>query len=220
MDKKRSELNPYLLARRTWNDRYGDYISRAYTWRLTAFAALGIMALSVIGLVVIGSQNKLIPYLVEVDHLGNVRTAKVAKELKQIDTRIIKSQLSQFIINSRSVYVDGNAQKQALENAYAMLGQSDPATNMLNDYYSTHSPFKKAKEETVTVEVSSVLPISKTTWQVEWRETIRDRTGKLKGKKRMKGVLGTKIIPPKEVKDIFRNPVGLFIKDLSWSEQI
>ena len=34
--------DPYLDARREWNERYGSYISRAKNWRLMAFGVLGV----------------------------------------------------------------------------------------------------------------------------------------------------------------------------------
>ena len=40
--KPETGSNPYLAARREWDERYGDLISRARNWRLAAFLALGI----------------------------------------------------------------------------------------------------------------------------------------------------------------------------------
>ena len=41
--------NPYLSARAEWNERYGDFVKAAHTWKMVAFAALGTSACAVIG---------------------------------------------------------------------------------------------------------------------------------------------------------------------------
>ena len=63
--------NPYLSARREWNERYGDYIARARNWRSAAFAALAISAVLALGVVWEAAQSKVVPYVVEVDKLGD-----------------------------------------------------------------------------------------------------------------------------------------------------
>ena len=37
-----ASFNPYLAARREWDERYGSLITRARNWRMAAFLALGI----------------------------------------------------------------------------------------------------------------------------------------------------------------------------------
>ncbi len=62
--------NPYLSGRREWNERYGDYIARARSWRCAAFAALAVSLVLATGLVWQGVQRRVAPYVVEVDKLG------------------------------------------------------------------------------------------------------------------------------------------------------
>ncbi|WP_276709048.1 VirB8/TrbF family protein [Thiomonas arsenitoxydans] len=45
-----AEANPYLNARREWDERYGDALARAKTWRLAAFASLAVAAIAVAGI--------------------------------------------------------------------------------------------------------------------------------------------------------------------------
>ena len=59
MSQNRNQINsPYLDARREWNERYGNYIQAAKTWRYVAFAAISIAIISVTGVVYFASQNK------------------------------------------------------------------------------------------------------------------------------------------------------------------
>ena len=65
--------NPYLDAKAEWLERYGDYISQKRNWQLAAFLCLLITLVCVFYVGYMGTQNKLIPYIIEVDKLGNIQ---------------------------------------------------------------------------------------------------------------------------------------------------
>ena len=71
MERDTGSVNPYLAARREWDERYGDALARAHHWRLAAFAALALAAVAVFGLAYVGSLSKIKPYVVALDHLGD-----------------------------------------------------------------------------------------------------------------------------------------------------
>lgn len=62
--------NPYLNARRTWNDHVGRIVALNKILLLWGLAALMIVLVAVGGVIHIGSQSKFIPYLYQVDKLG------------------------------------------------------------------------------------------------------------------------------------------------------
>ena len=66
-----AEANPYLNARREWDERYGDALARAKSWRYAAIGALAVAAIAVTGVVFIGAQSKIKPYVVAIDKMGN-----------------------------------------------------------------------------------------------------------------------------------------------------
>ena len=68
----------YLTARREWNERYGSYISQRDSWRLVALAAMGVAAIAVAGNVWQSSQSHVVPFVVEVNHLGDALPIKRA----------------------------------------------------------------------------------------------------------------------------------------------
>src|SRR5690606_16837268 len=107
-----------------------------------------------------------------------------------------------------------------LMRAYAYLSQSDPATIALNDYFSKNSPFERATTETATIEINSVLPITKDTWQIEWTETVRTRRGILKEALRWKATATTYVVPPTAEDQLMKNPLGIFIRDYTWAQQL
>src|ERR1700686_4522174 len=91
---------PYLSARREWNERYGDYIARARNWRGAAFAALAISAVLAIGVVWQAAQNKIVPYVVEVDKLGDAIAVARADRATPAVRRVIKAQPGAWIVGN------------------------------------------------------------------------------------------------------------------------
>ena len=86
-----SKQNPYLNARREWDERYGGLISRARNWQLIAAGSLAVAVVAVVGIAFIGSQSKIQPFVVVTDQLGSpvavARPAPVAKS--DFDKRLI-----------------------------------------------------------------------------------------------------------------------------------
>src|ERR1700730_18268033 len=95
--------DPYLSARREWNERYGSYIARARNWRLAALGSISVSAILAGGVLWLGSQSKLVPFVVEVDKLGQAVAVQRADRATPADQRIVKAQLAAWIVDVRSV---------------------------------------------------------------------------------------------------------------------
>lgn len=214
--------DPYTNARREWNERYGDYIAQAKNWRVIAFMSILVALASVIGLGVSASQNKIQPYVVEVDGNGMARATGPAITASAVDQRVIKAYLGRFITDFRSVTTDLVFQKQMLNRVYAMIPQGSPTLGKVNDFYKANSPFDRAATGTVAVEITSVLPTTEKTWQVEWTESERDLSGSASGAKpkRFQASLQITVNPPQDARQIQVNPLGIFVPDLNWTQQL
>jgi type IV secretory pathway TrbF-like protein len=210
--------DPYLDARREWNERYGSYISRAKNWRLMAFGVLGVCLVQTVGLVVMATQNKLVPYVVQVDKLGSAVPVARADQMGKTDERVVKALLARFISDARGVVSDGIAQRQMIDRTYAMLSNGTRALSIVNEFYKGDPPYSRAATSGVTTEISSVIPVTEKTWQVEWEETTRSTSGAIINKLRWKANLTLAFNPPTNERQIRVNPIGLFITDLSWSQ--
>ena len=66
------DANPFLDTRRAWNGVWEESLSNARRWRLIALFEAALLALALFGLIHLGSQPKAIPYVVEVNKLGEV----------------------------------------------------------------------------------------------------------------------------------------------------
>lgn len=209
--------SPYLLARREWNERYGSYIARAKVWRGIALTSLVIAAVAVGGVVYFASQNKLIPYIVEVGGDGQPLKAYYAEEAQTLDQRIVRAQLAQFVQDMRSVSTDVAVQRRAVERAYAHLSADMPAYTAVNEWFRQNVPFERATEETVVVEVRQVLPLSDKTWRIEWVERPRSRNGESMPATRWTGTATIVNSGELNPQTLLYNPTGLYIKDFDWS---
>jgi type IV secretory pathway TrbF-like protein len=216
----RQATNPYLEARREWNERYGTYIQQAHHWRTLAFISGAIALVAVIGIAYIGAQSKVVPYVVEVDKLGQVAAVAPAERTSAVDPRVIKAYLARFVVDWRSVTVDRQAQKASIDRVYAMLPSASIAVRKLNEYYEAHNPFAAAASASIDVSITNVLQISAQTWQVEWLEVTRDSRGEVKGRARLRASFILGITPPTKENLILVNPLGIYLVDLNWSQQL
>jgi type IV secretion system protein VirB5 len=69
---------PYQRAGQLWDERIGAARVQARNWRLMAFGGLGLAALTGAGLVWQSQQSRVVPYVVEVDRLGEARAVAPA----------------------------------------------------------------------------------------------------------------------------------------------
>jgi type IV secretion system protein VirB5 len=222
--EKGGNENPYLNARRTWNDQAAANVASRQMWQILGVLALLISLGSVGGMVLLSKQSKVIPYLVEVDKLGNVAGAGVAQQVGAIDPRIQKALLGDWITNIRMVTPDAELQRKAIFKVYAMLHAGDPGYVKANEYLNgdeKKNPFARAETQLVSAEVDSLLQQSQSSWQVEWTEKTRDRNGNLQGPPvHWRGLMTVAVVPPASDavdKAIMDNPLGIYVKDFVWT---
>ena len=218
--------NPYLSARRTWNDHMRGVQASRTMWQMLALLCLLIALSAVGGVIAIGSQSKFIPYVVQVNQLGEAIAVARADVATAADQRVVHASVAAFINDLRMVTPDVALQRKAIFRAYAMLSNNDPATVKANQWFNgseASSPFKRAETQTVNVEIISVIPQSPETWQVDWLEKVYDRQGHLtESPFKMRALLRVYTRPTTQSiteQQIRNNPLGIYIQDFSWSKQ-
>ncbi len=218
--------NPYLAARRSWNDHVGAVMTSRQTWQVMGILCLMIALASVGGIIHIGSQSKFIPYIIEVDKLGQALAVSPAQLIATPDQRVVHSAVASFINDARIVTPDIALQRKAVFRVYSMLSANDPATAKANQWFNgteESSPFTRATKETVGIEIHSVIPQTPDTWQVDWIEIVNDRQGIVQGEpSRMRALVTVYTIPstPQTTEEQVRmNPLGIYVRDFSWSKQ-
>lgn len=214
-----AEFNPYVEARREWNDRYLELARERRLWQVATGAALLVLLVLAVGLVWLSVQHKIVPYIVEVDSLGAALAIKpVDGAGRPTDERIVRYQLAAFIRGTRQVMADRIAMKKGLEQVYAYARGA--ARTYLDEYYRANNPFEIAKTYLVVPTVMTLLRLSPTSWQVRWMEEQRGLDGLLLGKSQWEGVVTTDMMSPTSEDTILVNPLGLYVTDLRWTKQL
>ncbi len=219
-DKKNSPETPYLAARREWNERYGDIIKTGNNWRVAFFCALGVSLVTSGGLVAVSMKSQVIPYAVETNQFGEIsRVTKmnVASSPTEVQTR---AAVRDWIIGARTVYVDLRAEKDVVDRTYSMTLPDSPAYQNLAMYHRENDPYRRSINETVEVEVKAAIPVSPESWQVEWTETIKQRSGKVVSVKNWQATLTLTIAAPSTEQQILSNPLGLYVRQFAWTTRI
>ena len=176
-------------------------------------------------MIYVGSQSKYVPYVIEVDKLGEAVAVGPAQPAAPADQRVVRASLASFISSARLVTPDLDVQRRAVFTVYAMLKTKDPATVKMNEHLNGSeetSVFNRSKKVTVSTDIETVLPISSTAWQVEWQETTRDRDGSMIGRPiPMRAVLEVYTSPTLQAResDIQRNPLGIYVRDFNWQQR-
>ena len=160
--------------------------------------------------------------MIAIDKIGTPVFAGFPERIEYADRRVIQNLLADFVANFRSVTTDGTVLKRNVERLYGFLITADPATNKITNYFRTEGqdPFVRALTETVSVQVRSIVPLSETSYQIDWLEIVRKPNGDEKNRIAMKGVVQVQMIPPQSEAVIRTNPIGLYVKDFDWTQQL
>jgi type IV secretion system protein VirB5 len=209
--------NPYLAARRDWDERYGNLITRAKNWRLMALVS-GVVALAaVIGMAVLATRSRIIPFVVAIDSLGRPVATGVAEQASSADDRLKRATVLSWVEDLRTVTTDGIAQRRSIDRVYAHIANGSQAQPFVTEFYRNDPPQKRAQTETTSVDVKSVLPTSDRTVEVEWIETTRDLYGTVKTEERWKGSFTIAVSPPSDERLARVNPLGVYVTNASWT---
>jgi len=111
--------NPYVEARREWDERYADLVLGKRNWQI---AAGGLLLLSLVlasGIVWLISRSRYIPYVVEVDKLGYALTIPQPlspSSVPDVAARMQRYEVAAFIRDARSVSSDPQVEHQMLNS--------------------------------------------------------------------------------------------------------
>ncbi len=212
------QTNPYLEARKEWNSRFGELEQGRKFWRRACILCLLTLFVLAAGFVLLSLRTKTVPYVIEVEKTGFARAIGPAYESPASEDAIVRYHVGAFIRNARTVTYDGAAMKAFLDAGYAYARGA--AVNFLNDHYQKHDPFETAKSGSVTPELVSLLQISEKSYQVRWREVCRSLEGTQTSEKQFEALITVELEPPTTEAQVLKNPLGVYIVELSWTQQL
>ena len=208
---------PYQRAGQLWDERIGSARVQARNWRLMAFGGLFLTTGLSTGLVWQSLQSRVVPYVVEVDALGEAKAiAPAATDYHPTDPQIAWF-LGRFITDIRARSLDPVLMRSNFLAAYDFV--SPRGAIFLGDYARSANPFANVGEKTVSVQITSVVRASDRSFQVKWAETAFDR-GSLAGTSHWTAILTLTVKPPKNADTLRKNPLGLYVDAVDWSREL
>ncbi|WP_246429877.1 conjugal transfer protein TrbF, partial [Prosthecomicrobium pneumaticum] len=159
---------PYQRAAQVWDERIGSARVQAKNWRLMAFGCLFLSAGFAAALVWQSARGTVVPWVVQVDNLGQAQAvAPAVAEYRPTDPQIAYH-LARFIEQVRGLPADPIVVRQNWLRAYEFT--TDRGAAALNDYARANDPFTRVGRQQVAVEVSSVIRASPDSFRVAWTE--------------------------------------------------
>ena len=219
----KEQENPYLSARKEYGDRYGSSVKDAARWRQISFFLIMLCVAFGALMMWMASQNKVIPYIVQVDKQGYAVAIKSSEQGAVADTRVIVATLGGFFVNFKTVITDVSSQKRMVNDVYSYLAKGSAAESFVSHYYQEHNPFvaTQDKKNTVQVEIRSIVRSGSNdkSWQVLWSEekleqgTIIERTD-------WRAIVSIAVSPVRELEEVIKNPLGIFITDINMAQDL
>lgn len=209
-------VTPYQKAAQVWDERIGSARVQARNWRLMAFGSLLLSGGLSAALVWQSTQGTVTPYVVEVDRLGAAQAVTPATaDFRPTDPQIAYH-LSRFIENVRQIPADPIVLRQNWLHAYDFT--TDKGALALNDYARVNDPFAKVGDTQISVEVSSVIRASESSFRIAWIER-RYANGQLAATERWTAILTIVLQQPRDAERLRKNPLGIFVNAINWSRE-
>ena len=208
---------PFQRAGQLWDERIGSARVQARNWRLVAFGCLGLTAATSGGLLWQSLQSRIVPYVVEIDRLGEARAVEPAiRDFRPTDPQVAWF-LSRFVANVRSVSLDPVLMRANWLSGYDFTTKRGAV--FLGDYARSADPFGHIGERTVSVQVTSVVRASDKSFQLKWIETAFER-GAQAGVSHWTAILTLVTAPPGNADELRKNPLGIYVDAIDWSREL
>ena len=208
---------PYQRAAQVWDERIGSARVQARNWRLMAFGCLILSGGFASALVWQSTTGNVVPWVVEVDNLGEAHAVGPADASFEPSDPQIAFHLAHFIEQVRAIPADAIIVRQNWLRAYEFT--TDRGAIALNDYARANDPFTRVGRQQIAVEVSSVIRASPNSFRVAWTERHYEN-GQLSTTERWTAILTIVIQPPRDAERLRANPLGIYVNAINWSREM
>ena len=208
---------PYQKAAQVWDERIGSARVQARNWRFMAFGSLILSAGFASALVWQSARGTVVPWVVQVDALGEAQTVAPANADYRPTDPQIAFHLGRFIEQVRAIPADAIIVRQNWLRAYEFT--TDRGAAALNDYARTNDPFTRVGRQQIAVDVSSVIRASPDSFRIAWTERHYEN-GQLSGTERWTAILTIVIQQPRTAERLRANPLGIYVNAISWSREM
>jgi type IV secretion system protein VirB5 len=219
--------NPdYLAARQEWMERYGSYIAQAKNWRIAALSAMTVAVLFGAGMVHEADRVHVVPYVVEVDKLG--QTVELAKAVRAgaFAQPVVNHVLSRFVWLVFTRSPDAHVQKHFIDESYNYIDAKEKSA--LDAFYARHEPYSAYSDGTQgdTVSIQTAEPVGDVTAQggvyiVDFLVKHYGPHRNLDGAQPWQATISYATVPPSDNPNVLKgNPFGIYITHFAFSKQL
>jgi len=215
--KHQEHEHAWVEGRAEMDRMFGDLAFRRRQWMATALVAMACSIVLAIGNVTLVLTDRNVPWVVEVDALGDIRTAGLAGNVVIPDQAKI-STIHRAVINIRQVSGDPQILESQHRTALAHLGQDAAAqfTSSLQMNADALTEMLADKEKRYVKGIQSILPFpgQPGMYYVTWTEEYVGQTSRTVS---MEGYFQLKEGPIPTNESGILNPLGLYITQYSIS---
>ena len=208
---------PYQKAAQVWDERIGSARVQAKNWRLMAFGSLLLSGGLAVGIVWQSLRGAVTPWVVQIDRLGQAQAVAPADSNYHPTDPQIAFHLARFIEDVRGLPADAVVLRQNWLRAYDFT--TDRGAAVLNDFARVNDPFAKLGKLQISVEVSSVIRASPSSFRVAWIQRSYEN-GSLSTTERWTAILTIAVETPRDADRLRKNPLGIYVNAINWSKEL
>lgn len=188
-------------------------------FRFIAVVGCAGFILSLIVTLVAINQPKTVPLVITVSDWGEAKyVGNVSRNNWQgikVPEIAIEYQVRKFVSNLYAVPSDPQVLKNNLNDCYASctVASSQKLSNRLRE----NNPLKKFGSVYRTVDIESVLQLTRDSYQVDFFVNDTDKVESRVRRIRTRGVLSVKLMEPAK-DDLIKNPLGIYVTDFDFKD--
>jgi type IV secretion system protein TrbF len=188
------------------------------SWRFASLVLSSLLGTSLLASIYLGRQHTAVPHIIEIDARGIPTYRGPAEESASAfapSEAAVRAQLRRFITLTRTVTSDAVLLTKNMNDVWKVL--TVKAKPLMQHWAEDTKRYERAQKESTAVEILSAVPLSAESWQIDWKETTRDRSGQTIGKPVLwRAMLNIVIEPPTTLHAMVDNPLGLFVDEFHW----
>lgn len=210
----------YEKAKEELFNFYGQQSKRIMTYKILAILMLILTIISTLSCVYLATKSTLIPYVVEVDKIGEAKAIRKADQVyipKEVEDRYF---IRDIVIKMRSIPRDSvlfsrNFQQLSYFLTAPMLKKHE---NILFNE-DTNNLAKQLISRDISITSFNKVPRTKNTYQVKWTERMFSAEGEEINISNFTGLFTVINEQPRDINEININPLGIIVEDFSLSKE-
>lgn len=199
---------------------YAQQSKRINTYKIIAILTLGLTITSTVSCVYLATKSTLIPYVIEVDKIGEAKAIRRAEQIyvpKEVEYRyFIREVVNKMrAIPRDTVLFSRNFQQLSYFLTESMLKKHEGI--LVNE--DTNNLAKQLISRDVIINSFNKLPSTENTYQVKWNEKMYSAEGLEISNSNFTGLFTVNTEQPTDIAEININPLGIIIEDFSLSKE-